>query len=388
MARPSDFDDSPDLRGTDSLKWNTYPDDVLPLWVADMDFACPRPVVEALERRVALGVFGYPKVGPAFTEAVRAWTSQRYGWEIEEHWTGFLTGVVPGLISAVEAFTRPGDKVLIQSPVYPPFHTLIKERGRVRIVSSLVQEGNRWKMDFADLEPKLADPALKLFLLCNPHNPVGRVWSAGELNRIAELCLRHGVFMVSDEIHADIVYPPQRHIPLSSLSPEVREQSMVLLSPSKTFNIPGLRAAAAILANPERRARFQTATRAAGRADASPLGLVGLEAAYTRCAPYLDRLLRYLAGNIQTAVSCFERDIPEIRTDRPEATYLLWLDCRGLGLSQPELNTFMLKKAKVALNPGDAFGPEGAGFMRLNVACPRARLEEAVLRIARAVRGR
>ena len=383
-----DFDAGASLRGTDSLKWNRYPGDVLPMWVADMDFCCPEPLLKALKRRIEVGTFGYPLLSPEFSRAVAGWMRRRFQWTIQEEWVCFVNAVVPGLVNAIQAFTRPGAKVLIPSPVYHPFHRIIGDCGRVKSASPLINDNGVWKMDFADLEARLADPDLELMLLCSPHNPTGRVYAREELNRLCELCLRHGVFIVSDEIHADIVYAPHRHIPLPTLSQAIRDQCMVFLNPSKTFNIPGLRGAAAIIPDAERRQRFLRAAHIAGTGEPSVFGPLALQIAYNECGYYADQLVLYLEANIDAALEHFARDAPQIRVARPEATYMLWLDCRELGLAQPDLNAFMLEKAKVALNAGCDFGPEGAGFMRMNVACPRARLLEGVKRIADAVKKR
>lgn len=380
-----DFEQTPVLRGTNSLKWNSYPADVLPMWIADMDFTCARPILEALTERVRLGVFGYAPVSSSFQSAVQHWMKTRFHWDIDPAWVSFVQATVPGLVDAIDAFTRPGEKVLIQSPVYHPFHKIIGGRGRVKVVNALIPDRNTWVMDFDDLEKKLADPDLKLMFLCNPHNPVGRVFTPEELRTVGELCVMNHVLLISDEIHQDIVYAPHRHTPMPTLSAAIADNTIVCVNPSKTFNIPGMQAAATIISNPDIRKRLQKRMFANHSSEPTSLGPLALETAYTQCAYYADQLVDYMQGNLDFLLTYLERHLPEIKVNRPEATYLLWLDCRSLGLSQEALVAFMLEEAKVALNSGSDFGEEGVGFMRMNIACQRATLEEGLNRIHNAV---
>lgn len=380
-----DFDQEIPLRGQRSIKWDAYPADVLPMWVADSDFACAAPIVEAIAARAALGVYGYPHVEPSFAEAVCHWRQTRFHDTVAPESVCFLTAIVPALADAVHTFTRPGEKVLIQSPVYPPFHKIIPECGRVKVTSPLHFHNDAWHIDFEHMEQTLADPKLRLFILCNPHNPVGRVFTADELRRMGELCLKHHVTLVADEIHSDLVFAPHKHIPFTTLGPELATNSLTFISPSKTFNTPGLRSAAAIIPDPRRREAFCGVMEHNKTAEPSLFGLLALETAYTRCAYYADQVLDYIEANIDFAVPALNA-IDGIRVHKPEGTYLLWLDCRALcerrGLTHEGLVRLMHTTVKVAMNSGTDFGPEGYGFLRMNTACRRATLVEALKRLA------
>lgn len=384
-----DFEQILPLRGARSVKWETYAEDVLPMWVADADFACPEPVVAAVRARAELGVYGYPHVTSSFGKAVAHWQNTRFGNRVDPSHVVTLSAIVPGLTDAVKAFSEPEGKVLIQSPVYPPFHDVIARCGRVKVTSSLLETPDGWHIDFEDMERKLSDPDVSLFILCNPHNPVGRVFTRDELRRIGELCLRYNVTVLSDEIHCDLVYAGHQHTPYADLGPRCSAGSVTFVSTSKTFNTPGLRVAAAIIPNPDLRRRFEDEIEANKTAEPALFGLVALEAAYTHGAPYLEQLLTYLEGNIDEAFIGL-RDIPGITAIRPQGTYLLWLDCRTLCrerlFSPDQLVRFMRDTAKVAMNNGEDFGPEGAGFLRMNLACRRDTVREAFRRIRAAVK--
>lgn len=378
------FDEIVDRFGTGSYKWDKYPADVIPLWVADTDFRAPQPVVEALAKRVSHGVFGYSSENGRFERVTGEWTKRRYGWDIDPGWVYFVPSVVAGLGLGIRALTEPGDAVVIQPPVYPPFFSTVRANGRIPLENPLVWRDGTWHIDFDGLEAGLADPRSTLLLLCNPHNPTGRCFTREELLRMGELCLRHGVRVLSDEIHADFVYTG-KHIPFPTLSAELAAVSAVCLSPSKTFNIADLRMSAMIAPGEETAKMVRKERRAAAFGHCS-LGDAAYETAYGECDYYADQVRDYLGGNLDRAVAYFHANIPEIAAYKPEATFLLWLDCRKLGLPQPELVSFFVEKAKVALNSGTDFGPEGEGFMRMNVGCPAARLTEALERIAHAVR--
>ncbi len=367
-----------------SSKWDSYPADVIPMWVADTDFRAPQPVIDALARRVAHGVFGYTWDHGSFERSTRDWVGRRYGWDIETDWVHFTPSVVTGLGLAVRALTEPGDNVVIQPPIYPPFFSIPRDNGRIPLANPLIPRDGTWRIDFEDLEAKLADPRSTLLLLCSPHNPTGRSFTREELLRMGELCLKHNVRVLSDEIHADFVYTG-RHTPFAMLSPELAAISAVCLSPSKTFNIADLRMAAMVTPGDET-GKMVKREIAAAKFDHCSLGDLAYHAAYTECDYYADQVRDYLSKNLDRAVRDFSETIPEIAAYKPEATFLLWLDCRKLGLAQPELVSFFLNKAKVALNSGTDFGPEGKGFMRLNVGCPVVVLGEALGRIERAVR--
>jgi cystathionine beta-lyase len=381
-----EFDDIIDRRGTDSEKWNNYPPDVLPMWVADSDFKCPAPVIDALLARVRHGVFGYCKDDLAKVEKASAhWMRTRFGWDARPEWVVFSPGVGTVLSLVVNAFTNPGDYVVVTTPIYPPFSLAPAFNGRKALSSPLRRGPDGWEFDFDGLEALLAEARSKLLLLCNPHNPTGKAATEAELLRIGELCLRHGVVVLSDEVHCDYVFPGRKHIPFASLSPELSDISLTAINPSKTFNLADLRTAGVIACNPVLRERYRTAVTNAKLGRCS-LGLLAYEVAYTQCAWYVDQLVPYIKANLDYAVDRINTGIPGIRADMPEATYLLWLDCRELGLPQRRLVEFFLREAKVALNSGTSFGSEGAGFMRLNAACPRAVLSDGLARIERACR--
>ena len=380
-----DFDKVIERRGTECKKDDAYPADVLPLWIADTDFQCPQPVVDALVARAQHGIYGYPINAMNFNKAVAHWQKERFGWDVPADWVVYTNAVMPTIIYAIKTFSQPGDQVLIQCPVYPPFHAVIHDNGRFIVNNQLVLENGQYHIDFEDLEAKLKQPRTRIMVLCHPHNPVGKAFTREELLRIGELCARHHVLVVVDEIHQDIVYQGQRHHPFASLSETNRDNCIVCVNPSKTFNIAGFRTGAAIIPNPAIRELFNECVvnhKAYGR---TTFGTLSLEVAYNECGYYADQLMVYLEDNLKFMTDFFEKFIPRIKVIKPQATYLIWLDCRALGLAPKELGTFLLETAKVALNNGDSFGPGGAGFMRINIACRRATLEEALRRIQKAV---
>lgn len=381
-----DFDEIIPLRGTDSIKWNAYPEDVIPMWIADTDFRSPQPVIDALVKRARQGVFGYPADGAGFSGAVAHWQRTRFGWEIDPAWVEYTPTLVAALIYAIHAFTAPGEKVLIQTPVYHVFHRIIGGAGRIKAENAMILEDGAYRIDFEDLEAKLADPATRLMLLCHPHNPLGRVFTRDELLRIGALCRKHGVVVFSDEIHADLVFHCNRHIPFPCVAEELADICLVGMNPCKTFNVAGLRAAVVITSNQDLRERFRAAVWAASGNNRNVFGVAALEACYREGAPYADQMVEYLKENVNFLGGYLERNVPGVRMIRPGATYLIWLDCRGLNLDQPALNAFFLEKARLALSDGESFGADGRGFMRMNVACPRSVLHQALERLAGAVR--
>lgn len=379
------FDMILDRRGGDSVKWNTYPDDVLPMWVADADFTAPEPLTRVLEERVRHGVFGYSRdYGDTLNKAAAHWMWTRFSWDAQPEWSVFSPSVVGSLAIAVMSYTEPGDSVLFLTPSYPPFFSITTSHDRVPLTSSMIMEQGRYVMDFADLEEKMSRERTRLLLLCNPHNPTGRVFTREELLRLGELCERYDVLVLSDEIHCDYVFPGHTHIPFPSLSEALAMRSLVTINPSKTFNIADLHASVAIIPNKELRERF--AATAAGLAlHSTALGVLAFTTAYMKCAWYADQIAVYVKANCDVAVRAINERVPGIRTYVPESTFLLWLDCRGLGLAQPELERFFLTKAKLALNSGTMFGTDGEGFMRMNLACPRATVLEGLARLEKAV---
>ncbi|GIP39495.1 cystathionine beta-lyase [Paenibacillus sp. J31TS4] len=384
------FDRVIERRNTDCEKWDGLEQlfgapDALPMWVADMDFAAPEPVLEALRAKIDHGVLGYTRRTDAYLEAVAGWMAERHGWPVEKEWIVFCPGVVPALNLIVQAFTEPGDKVVIQTPVYPPFYNVVKNHGRELVLNPLRKNGDRYEMDLDDLESKL-DDKVKLLILCSPHNPVGRVWTREELERLAELSEKHGFLVASDEIHADLVYAPHTHTPFANISEWSKRRTIVCTAPSKTFNIAGLNTANMIIPDKELRDRFAREVAKYSLGSITPTGHAATIAAYREGGPWLDALLAYLQQNIDYALEVVAKELPELRAVKPEATYLLWLDCRGLGMSVKELNAFLLKEAKLALNNGAMFGTDGEGYVRMNLACSRATVKEGMNRLTAAVR--
>jgi cystathionine beta-lyase len=371
-------------RGTDSLKWRRYGDDVLPLWVADMDFRAPEPVIRALHERVEHGVFGYGVAPPELRQVIVERLHRLYGWEVSPAALVFLPGVVTGFNLVCQAVTAPGDGVLIQTPVYPPILRAPANAGLSCDAMELTRRSDgRYEVDF-DLFEKTITRRTRVFILCNPHNPVGRVFRREELERMAEICLRHNIVICSDEIHCDLVFSGHRHTPIASLSPEVAGQTITLMAPSKTFNVPGLKCAVAIVPNPELRRRLK-ATHADWAQEVNVLGYTAALAAYRDGQPWLDQALRYLEANLDFLVRYVEEHLPGIRMSRPEGTYLAWLDCRQAIPGNPY--RFFLERARVALSDGADFGRGGEGFVRLNFGCPRATLAEALERMREACNG-
>ena len=386
------FDEIIDRRNTNSEKWDLYPADVLPMWVADSDFKCPQPVIDTIAAMVQRGVFGYTMDDGEFEKAYAGWAARHYGWQADASWVEWCPSLGTALALVIRTFSKPGDNVAMLTPIYPPFTTLCGINDRTALGSELKPDAQGvYRVDFEDLEKKLADPRTSLFLLCSPHNPTGRAFSREELSRMGELCVKHNVIVFSDEIHADLIYNGE-HTAFPALSPEIAEITLVGMNASKTFNLADLRAAA-VLSSSERLLQAFAAERNRCKLGRCSLGVAGVTAAYTRSQDYLDQIKPYIEANMRHAVEFINGSIPGVKTYMPEATYLLWLDCRELcaklgaqpGSEQETLNKFMLEKAKVALNSGASFGASGTGFLRLNLACPRALVDEGLGRIKRAV---
>ncbi len=395
-----DFDRVIDRKNTDCLKWDTVGsvfgnEAVLPLWVADMDFAVAEPITEALRKRVEHEVYGYTPPSSSVVEAVveRMW--RKYGWKVEADWLVFTPGVVPALHVALRAFTHPGDEVIIQGPVYYPFWSAVTGNGAVVANNQLRLKKGRYEMDFEDLEAKFASKLtgmmpspsrVTMIILCSPHNPVGRVWGKDELTRLGEIVIKNGAMVVSDEIHCELLFRGWQHTPFASISEEFARHSVICMAPSKTFNLAGLEASSIIIPDKKLRDRFN-ATRAGILPRPNVFGLVAMEAAYRYGDEWLGQLLDYLEKNRDFLMDYFAERIPRIKVIRPEGTYLVWLDCQGLGMEPLGLRAFMREKAMVGLDDGFLFGPSGAGFQRLNIACPRSILKAALKRIETAVAG-
>jgi cystathionine beta-lyase len=377
------FDQIIDRRASESIKWKRYGEDVLPMWVADMDFRSPEPVISALQERVAHGVFGYGFDLPGLREAVAAHLFDRQDWPVAPEQISFVSGVVTGFNHAIYSLTEPGDSVLIQTPVYPPFLAAPKQAGRVLVENPLIrQPDGKYVIDFDDFEKKAAS-GVKLFILCSPHNPVGRVFTREELNRMAEICLAHDVLICADEIHADLVYSESRHIPLASLSPEISEKTVTYLAPSKTFNIAGLSTSVFIAQAPGMR-KHLTESMSMLLGHPNILGMFAARAAYQHGRPWLEEVLTYMEANRDYLFEFVRDQLPGVEMWRPEGTYLAWLDCRGLDLDVSP-HQFFLEEAKVGLNDGKTFGTEGEGFVRLNFGCPRALLVEGLEKMREAI---
>lgn len=382
------FDEVVNRRGTDCKKWDQYPQDVIPMWIADTDFRCPQPVIDAMAARVQHGIFGYPMTPIDFNNAIVNWQTKRFGWKITPDMVEYTPAVIPAVIFAMRAFSCPGDKILVQMPAYHPFHAIIPDNGRYIAPNQLFQDENgEYQIDWEDFEAKAKHPRTKIFVLCHPHNPVGKAFTREELERMSDICARHNVLVVSDEIHSDIVYAPAKHIPFGSLNEQAANNCIVCVNPSKTFNIAGMRSGAVVIPNKLIHERFYSAVednKAYGR---TIFGTLPIEVAYNECDYYADELLEYLQGNLSYLKEYLAANIPQIKIYNPQATYLMWLDCKGLNMEPAALNEFFLKTAKVAMNSGASFGPGGAGFMRMNIACTRATLMEALERINKAVKG-
>jgi cystathionine beta-lyase len=390
VTRDFDFDAVLDRRGTGSWKWEFCDrvlgdPEIIPMWVADMDFAAPPAVVEAMSRRAAHGAYGYHYVSPSFWEAIVHWLGLRWGWEVRKEWLVRSPGVVTALNLCVRAFTEPGEGIIVQTPVYYPFFSAVELNGRRLIRNPLKLEAGRWTMDFDDLERKI-DARTRLLVLCSPHNPVGRVWDREELQRLADLCFSRDLLLIADEIHGDLVLSGRRHTPLASLSEAAAARTVTLIAPSKTFNLAGLSASAAVVPNPGLLDRLKKAHHAAGLTLPNIFGAVAMEAAYAGGGDWLDALLAYLDGNQEFAAGFFAERLSQIQYLKSEGTYLALLDCRALGLDQKALNEFFIRRAKVYFSDGSLFGDELLGFERLNFACSRSMLAEALERIERSVK--
>lgn len=400
-----DFDQEIDPRGTNSIKWECMPSDnglipwdktdpslgddrVLPMWVADMDFCSPQPVIDALVDRARHGIYGYAAPTERYYQAVAGWMARRHGWQIEPDWICTTPGVVPALYVLVRTLVAAGQKVLIQPPVYHPFYSTISNNGGEIVLNPLILEDGRYRMDFDDLAGKLADPNLKLAILCNPHNPIGRVWSASELHRFGDLCAEHDVLVIADEIHGDLILPGETFTPFASLGQDFARNSITCTAPSKTFNLAGLHTSNIIVPDDDLRQRFRQALSASGLPSLNPFGITALEAAYAEGEAWLAQVLGYLSGNVDTLDAYLRERLPAVTLIRPQGTYLAWLDCRGLGLPKDRLKQLMLDEARLLVEEGSIFGPEGEGFVRVNIACRRVTLVEALDRIATAVAAR
>lgn len=383
-----DFDIQISRRGTGSYKWDSAEsEDVLPMWVADMDFRTAPAIVDALEQRVKHGIFGYTRVTDSYYKAVTDWFARRHGWTIDREWIIYTSGVVPAISAIIKALTVPGDKVVVQTPVYNCFFSSIRNNGCEIVASPLLHIGNTFAMDYDDLEKKVVDPKVKALLLCNPHNPAGRVWRREELVRIGEICIRHGVTVISDEIHCELVFSGHSYTPFASISDEFLQHSVTCISPSKAFNIAGLQIANIVCADASLRAKIDRAINDNEVCDVNPFGVIATQAAYNEGEEWLEQLLEYLYANYLYMQEFCREHLSEFPLTVLEGTYLVWMDCRVLGISSETLEQRLVDEAGLWLNAGTMYGAEGEGFMRWNIACPRATLTKGLKRFADFVHG-
>ena len=387
---PVDFDTVPNRRGTNCFKYDFaremgMSEDVLPLWVADMDFPTAPAVLERLHALAEHGIFGYTGVKDAYFSAVHNWYAQRFGWETQRSWLVTTPGVVFAIAIAIRAFTQKGDAILIQQPVYYPFADKVTENDRQLVVNPLILKNGRYEMDFADMERKIADNHVKMLLLCSPHNPVGRVWTKEELLRVGEICQKYGVLVVSDEIHADFTYAGHTHRVFASVKSEFADFTITCTAPSKTFNLAGLQNSNIFIPNRQLRHAYKKELSACGCGGTNCMGMAACQAAYEAGADWLEQLKQYLAGNLAYVRQFLREKLPEIALVEPEGTYLVWLDLRKLGLTEQQQRQLIVQDAKLWLDTGTLFGQGGEGFERINIACPRATIEQAMQRLERAV---
>ncbi|HEY0196183.1 MAG TPA: MalY/PatB family protein [Methanobacterium sp.] len=391
------FDQIYNRKKTDCYKWDLIPtvfgrEDVIPMWVADMDLPAAQPVVDALIKRAEHPFYGYTHPGSCVVDSVVERLERKFNWEIEPEWVVFIPGVVPALHTAIRSLTRPGDGVILQEPAYHPFFPSITGSGCQIVNNNLRLTGGRYHQDYQDLEEKFqpkkgrlrAPPRIKTILFCNPHNPVGRLWNVEEITRVGEIAIDNGATIISDEIHCELLFKGYKHIPFATISEEFEQNSITCMAPTKTFNIPGLSVSNIIIPNKKLRNNFKE-IQSGIVPEPNLFGFTALEAAYRYGDEWLDQALDYLQGNLDFLTDYLKEKIPDIKVIEPQGTYLIWLDCRGLGMDKYALGSFMCNEAKVGLEDGFIFGEAGSGFMRMNIACPRSILEEALKRIESAV---
>lgn len=378
------FDEIIPRRNTNSYKWDSAEqEDVIPMWVADMDFKTAPCIIDALRRRVEHGVFGYTRVPQKYYDAVTSWFSRRHGWDFSSDMIIYTSGVVPAISAIIKALTNPGDKVIVQTPVYNCFFSSIRNNDCEILENPLILKENRYYMDFEDLERKAEDSKAKLLLLCNPHNPAGRVWTPGELLRLKEICQRNGVLIVADEIHCELVFPQYRYTPFASVSEDCMQNSITCNSPSKSFNTGGLQIANIISPNPEIRQKIDRAININEVCDVNPFGVEALIAAYTEGEDWLKQLIIYLHDNYLTLRKFFAEHLPELPVTEMEGTYLVWVDCQSLGLDSDTIEHRLLEQEQLWLNSGTMYAADG--YMRINIACPRAVMLEGLNRLKKFV---
>lgn len=386
-----DFDKILNRRNTNCVKYDFfaehgYPEDTIPMWVADMDFPSPNEVTERLREVVSHRTFGYSDTKSGYFKALHDWFTRRHGFETRPEWLIKTSGVICAVAAGVRAFTEKGDGVLIQRPVYGAFEHVIKNNGRKLNDNALINDNGRYSLDFGHFESIIKNNGIKLFILCSPHNPVGRVWTREELKHLGEICLKYGVIIISDEIHCDFIYNGFKFISMASISPEIAQNSVICTAPSKTFNLAGLNTANVFVPNEKLRTKIEHEIYAAGAGEHNIFGMAACEAAYSFGGEWLDQLIPYLQKNVETVSGYISENLPGIRLTKPEGTYLTWLDFSGLNRSDEELNDILKHKARLWLSYGGIFGPEGKRFQRMNIACPGPILCEALLRLKQALK--
>lgn len=384
------FDEIIDRKESDSLKYDFapergMPEDILPLWVADMDFRTAPCITERMQKDIELGIFGYTDSKDAYFNAVANWYETCFDWKVEKSWMVKTPGIVFAVAIAIQALTEENESVLIQQPVYYPFSGAIKDNNRKLVNNELILRDGRYEMDFEDFEAKIVQENVKMFILCSPHNPVGRVWTKEELQRIGDICLKYDVKIVSDEIHSDFVYPEHKHHVLLTVNEKLKDISIICTAPSKTFNLAGLQISNVFIPNAQMRKAFVRRIYATGYSQVNMLGLHACQAAYEEGGEWLEELKAYLKGNLDFTRDYLQKNLPQIKLIEPEGTYLIWLDCRALELTEEELENLIVQKAKLWLDSGAIFGKAGEGFERINIACPRTVLKEALERLNEAV---
>lgn len=391
MSNNIDFNKIINRKNTNCIKYDFAvkrgkPENILPLWVADMDFKVCDEILEEIQKRTEHGIFGYSDVQEGYFEAIQKWMKEKHNWNIESSWLVKTPGVVYALAMAVKAYTEPGDGVLIQQPVYYPFSGVIKDNNRKIVDNTLVLgDDGKYHIDFEDFERKAIDNNVKLFLLCNPHNPVGRVWSREELEKLGEICVKHNIIVVSDEIHEDFVFKGKHEV-FANINEDLKNLTITCTAPSKTFNLAGLQVSNIIIPNKKLRYKFIKEVNASGYSQLNTLGLTACEAAYRYGNEWYEQLMKYLKGNIDFLSDYLKERIPEIQLIEPEGTYLVWIDFRGLGLTEEEREDLIVNKAGLWLDSGAIFGKAGEGFERINIACPRSVVEEALQKLEKAIK--
>ena len=368
----------------DELKLKFGRDDVIPMWIADMDFKTAKPIIDAIINRAEQGIFGYVSRPDSYFESVCEWNKIKYGLDLKSEWMVHSHGIIPGMVMLIKEFTKPKDKIIIQSPVYNEFFEIVEDHDRELVINPLIIVNGRYEMDYDDLEQK-AKAGAKMFFLCNPHNPVGRVWTKEELTKLGKICMRYGIQVIADEIHCELVYGDNKYTPFASISEEFFKNSITCISPSKTFNLAGLQSSILIFGNKKQREIYNHLLQIQDIKRNNCFSLVATEAAYRYGEEWLNQLLVYLKGNLDFVNNYIKLNIPKLSTYIPEGTYFSWIDCKELKMNAEELKDFMNNKVKVAFGLGLWYGKESAGFVRMNVACPRSVVEQALVRLKTAI---